>query len=198
MPSRICEETLHLLRIRGRVTLDQLAEALDAGTEEMSAALTQLAADGLVRNSGNPRVPWSITATGRQRAETRMTDISAATKTHCDERYQQFQELNGQLKQLCADWQARDPGTPAADFVPRLTPIDNAVQDVLHPLAPIAPAFAMYARRLSRAKDRFAGGADNYLTGIMVDSYHTAWFELHECFFITLGRSRRTEEIPRP
>ena len=105
--------------------------------------------------------------------------------------------MNGQLKQLCADWQARDTGT-AADFAGRLESVDDAIQDMLHRLTPVAPAFTMYPRRLSRARERFTAGADNYLTGIMVDSYHTVWFELHECFFITLGRSRQAEESSHP
>ena len=198
MSSRICEQTLHMLRIRGRITLAQLAEGMAADVTEITGALAELAADGLVWNSGRPRFPWSITETGRQLAETRMTGIDAAAKNLCDEHYQRFRELDGQFKQLCADWQARDTGAAvAADFGPRLKSVDDAVQDLLRQIAPVAPAFAMYARRLSRARGRFAGGADSYLTGIMVDSYHTAWFELHECFFITLGRSRQAEEIPQ-
>ncbi|HEX3789047.1 MAG TPA: hypothetical protein VHW44_14380 [Pseudonocardiaceae bacterium] len=198
MSTQICEQTLHMLRIRGRITLEQLAEGLDVDADAIAGALAELTDNGFVRNSGKPRIPWSIAEAGRQLAERRMTGISAAAKARCGEHYQRFQGLNGELKQLCADWQARDTGTAAADFVPRLAPIDDAVQDTLRQITPVAPAFAMYGRRLSRAKDLFADGAGNYLTGIMVDSYHTAWFELHECFFVTLGRSRQAEEIPRP
>jgi hypothetical protein len=195
MSSRIREEVLHMLCIRGRITPAQLADGLDS--QELSSPLTELEADGLVRNSGNARFPWSITEEGRQLAETRITGISAAAKTRCAGHYERFQELNEQLKQLCADWQSRDPGT-TTDFGSRLALVDDAAQELLRPVVEIAPAFAMYGRRLARARDRFTGGSDNYLTGILVDSYHTVWFELHECFFITLGRSRLAEEIPRP
>lgn len=44
---------------------------------------------------------------------------------------------------------------------------------------------------------RSAGGlrvSDAHLTGVLVDSYRNIWFECHECFFITLGRSRQAEE----
>ena len=197
MPSPIHDQALHMLRIRGRITPAQLADGLNVGADEISGPLTQLTDQGLVRDSGNARFPWSITEAGRQLAETRMTGIGAAAKLRCDEHYERFQELNEQLKQLCADWQKRDPdAVTAADFAPRLEIVDAAAQDMLRRIVPVAPAFAMYAPRLSRAQHRFAGGADNYLTGILVDSYHTTWFELHECFFITLGRSRSTEETP--
>ena len=85
MSSSISEQTLHILRIRGRVTLQQLAESLGSEPGELSGVVAELADHGLVRDSGNPRIPWSSTAAGRQVAETGMTGIDAAAKARCAE-----------------------------------------------------------------------------------------------------------------
>jgi len=194
MPADIADQTLHILRIRGRATPESLAAALDAPPELVRAALLDLESRGLAEDSGKPRLGWKITANGRLFADRRMTDTSPRALTLVADHYETFRKLNDELKQLCADWQARTEGQRPADFVDRLSPIDQQVQRILDEITPEAPHFAEYGARFARAHSQFASGSDAHLTGVLVDSYHNVWFECHECFFITLGRSRQAEE----
>ncbi|TVT52546.1 hypothetical protein FNH05_12800 [Amycolatopsis rhizosphaerae] len=201
MPVGTAEAILHILRIKSRATVDYLAGALDLPPSEIATALTALARQGLTADSGKPRFGWGITPPGKETAELRITATNGAREL-LDRHYATFRGLNDALKQLCADWQQRDQaheGTArlAARFAARLAPIDDGVQAILAAIVPSAPAFGLYAPRLSRARAKFAAGDDRFLTGILVDSYHNVWFECHECFFLALGRSRQEEEAAR-
>lgn len=194
MPVDIADPTLHILRIRGRATPASLVTALDSPLERVTAALLELESRGLVEDSGKPRLGWKITADGRAAADRRMTGISPEALTLVADHYETFRNLNDELKQLCADWQARTEDQTPSDFVGRLSPIDQEMQRILTEITPAAPHFAEYGARFTRAHSQFAAGSDSHLTGVLVDSYHNIWFECHECFFITLRRSRQAEE----
>ncbi|GHF43944.1 DNA-binding MarR family transcriptional regulator [Amycolatopsis bartoniae] len=195
MPSTSGERVLHVLLIRNRATTAQLAEALAVSADEISPVLRDAEARGLVRDSGNPRIGWAITPEGTREARRRVDDTPAEGRALVSARYEEFRELNDELKQLCADWQLRDPATMGpGDFTARLQGVDERIQRLLAEIQVPAPHFADYGPRLARARARFESGSDGYLTGVLVDSYHNIWFECHECFHITLGRSRREEE----
>lgn len=194
MPVDIAEPTLHILRIRGRATPESLCAALDSSLERVTAALLDLGSRGLAEDSGKPRLGWQITANGRLFADRRMTGISPQALTLVADRYESFLKLNEELKRLCADWQARTEDQSPSDYVDRLSPIDQQIQQMLTEITEVAPHFAEYGARFTSAHSQFASGSDSHLTGVLVDSYHNIWFECHECFFITLGRSRQAEE----
>ncbi len=194
MPADIADPTLHVLRIRGRATPESLAMALDSPPERITAALLDLESRGLVEDTGKPRLGWKITTNGTLAANRRMTEISPEAQALVTDRFVFFRMLNDELKQLCGDWQARTEAQGTADFVGPLSLLDQQVQRILAEIAPAAPSFAEYSGRFSRALSKFASGSDSHLTGVLVDSYHNIWFECHECFFITLGRSRQAEE----
>ncbi|MGB3440412.1 MAG: hypothetical protein WBA97_16825 [Actinophytocola sp.] len=194
MPADVTDPMLHVLRIRGRATPESLVEVLDSTPERVSAALLDLESSGLAENTGKPRLGWKITTNGRLSSDRRMTEISPSAQVLVADRYETFRRLNDELKQLCADWQGRTESQGTADFVAPLSVIDKGVQQLLAEITPGAPHFAEYSARFTRAYDRFASGSTSHLTGVLVDSYHNIWFECHECFFITLGRSRQAEE----
>lgn len=194
MPTDITAPLLHILRIRGRSTPESLAAALDTPLDEVRTALQDLSAQDLAEDTGKPRLGWKITATGKLTADKRMTEISPESQTLVNDRYETFRTLNDNLKQLCADWQARTETQGPADFVDQLSTTDQHIQKILAEIVPAAQHFAEYSTRFTRALNKFKSGSDNYLTGVLVDSYHNIWFECHECFFITLARSRQAEE----
>ncbi|OLF06989.1 hypothetical protein BLA60_29480 [Actinophytocola xinjiangensis] len=196
MPADIADPLLHVLRIRGRATPESLAAALDSTPERVGAALLILESTGLAENTGKPRLGWKITPDGTASAEKRMTQISPSAQATVADRYETFRTLNDELKQLCANWQSRAETQGPADFVAPLSVVDKEVQQLLAEITPGAPHFAEYSARFTRALDQFASGSDSHLTGVLVDSYHNIWFECHECFYITLGRSRHAEEAP--
>lgn len=194
MPADIADPTLHILRVRGRATPESLATALDSPLERITATLLDLETRGLVEDTGKPRLGWKITTNGNLAANRRMTEISPEARALVADRYESFRKLNDELKQLCTDWQTRTEAQGPTDFVGPLALIDQRIQQILPEITPAAPHFAEYGGRFSRAFSRFASGSDSHLTGVLVDSYHNIWFECHECFFITLGRSRQAEE----
>jgi hypothetical protein len=194
MPADLADSLLHILRIRGRATPESLAAALGSPVEPIRTALLDLASRDLAEDSGKPRLGWKITANGRLAADKRMTGISPEARAIVSDRYETFRKLNDELKQLCADWQARTEAQGPEDFADPLSAIDQPTQQLLAEIVPAAPHFAEYSARFTRALSQFTSGSDSYLTGVLVDSYHNIWFECHECFFITLGRSRQAEE----
>jgi hypothetical protein len=60
-------------------------------------------------------------------------------------------------------------------------------------LAEIMERFARYGSRLTEARARAEAGEHAWLTGALIDSYHTVWFELHEDLLATLGIARERE-----
>ena len=48
-------------------------------------------------------------------------------------------------------------------------------------------------RRLDRAMSALSAGDHRYVASPRVDSYHSAWFELHEELILLAGRSRADE-----
>lgn len=194
MPTDIAAPLLHILRIRGRATPESLATALDTPLDPVRTTLQDLGARDLAEDTGKPRLGWKITANGKLTADKRMTEISPDARALVSNRYETFRTLNEELKQLCADWQARTDAQGPEDFVAPLSTIDQHIQTILAEIVPAVPHFAEYSARFTRALNKFTSDSDNYLTGVLVDSYHNIWFECHECFFITLNHSRQAEE----
>jgi hypothetical protein len=53
--------------------------------------------------------------------------------------------------------------------------------------------FKTYRARLGRAAHLATGGDPRYIASPRVDSYHGAWFELHEDLIVLSGRTRAEE-----
>ncbi|HVV08936.1 hypothetical protein [Amycolatopsis sp.] len=183
------EGILQILRIRAQAAPPQLAEALGADEAEIRAGLAKLAEQGSVRDTGDARQGWTTTRAGRRTAEDRMKTLSEGSQPQLTKAFEAFLVLDGEFEELCADWRTRDAiKTGAAEFAPRLASIDDGARAVLEEIVPIAKHFALYAPRLARAREKFTGGTDSYLTGLTVDSYRTIWTEWHECFSVSLGK----------
>jgi pyruvate,orthophosphate dikinase len=58
----------------------------------------------------------------------------------------------------------------------------------------VVPRLAAYRRRLGRAAQNAAAGDQRYVASPRVDSFHSAWFELHEDLILLAGRTRADEE----
>ena len=61
------------------------------------------------------------------------------------------------------------------------------------PLFEGLPRLASYGRRLDEAAAKAASGDGMYIASPRVDSYHGAWFELHEDLIRLSGRTREEE-----
>ena len=146
-----------------------------------------------------PRDMWMITPDGKAAHEPKLVD--AASGLALDRLpYERFLALNDDFKRLCTDWQVKD-GQPndhsdeAYDDAirARLAEHDDVSQPVVSEVGGVVGWMAPYGRRLAAARERFVGGDPKALTGVMCDSYHDIWMELHEDLILTQGIDRAAE-----
>jgi hypothetical protein len=198
---------LHGLRLKGFADTVFLAEraGIDpTGTEELLRSLT---ADGLVREHEGRAVPWSLSPEGRAehgRLVAEELDASG-TRPVVDDAYERFRALNPELLQLFTDWQVLPGATPPRlndhsddeydrDVVERLAGAHARACPIIDGVGAHLERFGGYRSRLGAAVDRLRAGDREWFTGMLVDSYHTVWFELHEDLMATLGLERGAEE----
>jgi len=190
------------LGTKGFATTPSLAEALLTSPDTVQPLLDQLLVDGLAASVAGA---YRLTDAGSDRAgELLALDRAAWGSTAAATTLEAFLDLDGRMKQIVTDWQLR-PG----DVEPQVNDhadvrYDGEVLDrlaALHAeaaawLAPIESASARlrgYRERLGRAVERAVGGDGKYVASPRVDSYHGAWFELHEDLILLAGRTRAEE-----
>jgi DNA-binding MarR family transcriptional regulator len=190
---------LQLVRLRGRITLDDLAAA--AGLEQSAAAaVVAQAQDAGWVSEARDRV--RITAEGREV----LADLTAEERASVDRdrlsaAYERFDAVNTDFKQLVTDWQLIDGETPNdhsdaaydAAVVERLGALHERFAPLLAELAGIAPRLAIYPPRFGAALEKVQAGEHSWLARPLIDSYHTAWFELHEDLIGLAGLTRKQE-----
>ncbi len=189
---------MHALRVKGMGTVEVLAAMTGADPAAVDGVLQQLEEAGQAKYM-EPRELWLITPDGRTAHEpllARQLDGIDLGRLP----YERFLSLNGDFKQLCTDWQLRDgepndhsdPAYDAAVF-DRLEALHQEAAPVLDDHAGVLPWLAPYGPRLTAALDRLLSGDPKALTGVMCDSYHDIWMELHEDLIVTQGIDRVAE-----
>jgi hypothetical protein len=185
---------LHVLRIKGLADLGGLTSATGASPEEVAPALGELTTGLLVIQPPGRTGEWMLTTAGlekhaqlldAQRTPELLASVAAG--------YESFLDLNAPAKSLVTAWQ-QGVGD-AAVTLESLADIQEDAAEALLFAARGATRFGRYADRLETALVRAQSGDSRYVTDPLLDSYHTVWFECHEDFLLTLGRSR-AEESP--
>jgi len=188
---------LHTLRTRGFVTPDGFTQSIGIFPAEI---LARLVADGHVRYT-EKRDLYSLLPAGTERHEALLDSYAdEALRAGLAGPYGRFRELNEQFKQICTDWQLRN-GSPNdhadSDYdsacAARLAALHESSRPVLDAMAAVLPRLDRYATRLDRAVEAVANGETKRFTGVMCDSYHDVWMELHEDL-IVLQRIDRVQE----
>jgi len=190
---------LRLVALKGRASVDILADSLSLPSNVVVASYTPLCEARLCTNAGGI---LRLTPAGRDRLALLLADERA----HADPAavvalYDDFCVLNAELKQLMTAWQVKRDGTPNdhydvdydAGVLRRLADLHDRAGPLLHRLAQLSPRLAAYAVRLERATARIAAGERGYVARIIADSYHTVWFELHEDLMSLAGLTRAAE-----
>lgn len=201
---------LHVLRVRGVTTTEEIAAATGLGAEVVAAAMEDHQShDFVILRTGTSLAGWALTRFGRDedaQLARHELDVSNA-RENVEAAYRDFLVLNPTLLRLCTDWQLLPPvdnktppelnrhDDPAydAEVLERLAKVDGAVQPVCDGLGDALDRFASYGPRLAAARARVEAGEHDWLTKPMIDSYHSVWFELHEDFLATLGIERGSE-----
>lgn len=190
---------LQLARVKGLLSADAAALALDTNAAAVSGAFEQLCAKGWLGST--PR-GWRLTPEGRRivsgMIEEERSGLDAAVLRAL---YREFCEINTELKATMTAWQLRDDGKPndhsdgAYDRTvsARLILLHASADSLIARLVAAAPRLAHYRRRLAVALDKIQRGEAAYFARPIIDSYHTVWFELHEDLMAMNGLTRAAE-----
>jgi len=173
-------EALHLARIRGLVpaqALGDVGDLVDASLLVITDGGCMLTAEGYEHHE-QLLVGWRETI-----------DLEAMAKV-----YERFLVVNQPMKAACSAWQS-SAGDDEALFVAvdALTAITQRVRPALDRAGGLVARFGRYGPRLEAAVAAAGGGDPRFVTDPKVDSVHSIWFECHEDFLTTLGRSREDE-----
>ena len=192
---------LRLVSLKGRASVDILADALSLSPDIATTSYAPLCERGLCTKTGGG---FRLTPAGRDRLALMLADERA----HADAAavvalYEDFCVFDAELKQIMTAWQLKRDGIANdhadADYdravLQRLADLHGRLGTLMQRLAQLSPRLADYGARLSRAATRIAAGDHSYVARIISDSYHTVWFELHEDLMSLAGLTRASEAL---
>ena len=199
---------LHALRLRGGADTDAVSLATGIAPVEIERALAGLATGGLVEHRQAAPAGWRLTPAG-QSAHRRLVDDDLEVgdiRSRVEEAHRRFVEVNPDLLAACTAWQLRDvEGARVANdhtdaaydqaVVEQLVEVHRRIVPVLDDLGSHLDRFSRYAPRLQAALDHVVAGRGDWFTRPLLDSYHSAWFELHQDLLDTLAIERASEAV---
>jgi hypothetical protein len=188
---------LQAVRLKGRVSLADLATTLGEDPGDVAGAVDRLTGSGLLIDGKALRV----SPAGRARldvllaAERRHIDTAALAAAYAD-----FRTVNAEFKALVTDWQLKNgqPNTHDdldydAAVLARLDDVHERVTPIVTAAAAQVPRLNHYSAKLQAALDNVHDGDTAWLSRPLIDSYHTVWFELHEELIVAAGLTRESE-----
>ena len=192
-------DLLQGVRLKGRVSVADLAATLTSEPDAVGSAIEELAQSGLVLSGKTLR----LSPAGRER----LSELLDAERSQLDHDavagiYAAFRPVNAAFKALIADWQVKDSQPNPHDdasydeaVLARLEPVHQGAMAVIADAGAHVPRLRAYAGKLSSALDRVRSGDLIWLTRPIIDSYHTVWFELHEELIGVAGLTRHEEAL---
>jgi hypothetical protein len=188
---------LQAVRLKGRVSLADLAATLGKDTDDLVTTVDWLVQSGLLIDGKALR----LSPDGR----VRLDELLATERQHIDKAalaaaYADFRAVNPEFKALVTDWQLRngqpntheDTGYDAA-VLARLDNVHHRVAPIVATAAAQLPRLSRYSTRLQAALDKVHAGETAWVSRPLIDSYHTVWFELHEELILAVGLTRESE-----
>jgi DNA-binding transcriptional ArsR family regulator len=188
---------LQTIRLKGRVSPDDLAATIDEDRAAISETVTRLTDSGLVLADKTFRLSQEGRARleGLLAAERRGADADAIAAA-----YDEFREVNSDFKECVTDWQLKDDQPNKHDdadydaaVLARLDDIHQRVIPIIATVAGQIPRLSAYASKLDAAHAKVQRGEAMWLTRPMIDSYHSVWFQLHEELIGAAGLTREGE-----
>jgi pyruvate,orthophosphate dikinase len=197
-PGASADDLLRAMLVKGYCAAPGAATALGCENDVAQRLLDGLVAEDLAE----PAVgSFRLTAAGREAAARLLTaDAERWGTANAQSALDAFVALDGRMKAVVTAWQMKDPQTLNdhadsaydAEVLARLASLHDDVRAWLEPLTAGLPRLARYGARLA-AGGAAAAGDGRYIASPRVDSYHGAWFELHEDLILLAGRTRADE-----
>ncbi|MGB0121639.1 MAG: hypothetical protein WBP55_11885 [Solirubrobacterales bacterium] len=186
--------TLHTLKIKGRAGEEEILTVVGGSPEELSATLASLSEQELVvERTGGRRPGWMLSPTGRAKHEELLAEgVSDEDRENLAEIYEGFLALNATVKEISSKWQAVSDDAERFELMEEMHEVHPDAAETLSNAGGIIDRFGRYGDRLGTALEMVEEDP-RYMVSPAVDSYHTIWFEAHEDFLLTLGRTRQQE-----
>jgi hypothetical protein len=191
---------LHALAVKKHADAPVLAEFTGLSQADVARLLGEAAGSGRVVAAQGKYVlaPLARLALDGQYAREYANVRANATFLQA---YENFEQINVQLKTLITDWQtievggarvANDHSDASYDIriVDRLGNLHERTDRILAQLVQGLPRLEYYRRKLTEALERAEDGHSEWVSDARLPSYHTLWFELHEDLLRILGRRR--------
>jgi pyruvate,orthophosphate dikinase len=193
------DDALRALLIKGYGDGSALGPALGCSAGDATRVITELVDAGLAEPGAGS---FRLSSSGRDAASALLAaDRDAWSPAAAESALEAFLALDARMKQVVTDWQMRDPTTLNdhadaaydAAVLARLAELHADVERWLAPLVAGLPRLARYGARLAAANEAAQSGNGKFVASPRVDSYHSAWFELHEDLIRLAGRTRESE-----
>ena len=193
------DDVIRTLAVKGYGNGAAVGTALGCPAEEAARVIDRLVADGMVEAGAGS---FRLTAEGRAAGREKIAEDTAAWGiANAGAALDAFVALDQRMKNIVTAWQMKDASTfndhsdtaYDASVLASLGVLHADVDAWLAPLAAGLPRLARYGVRLAAAAAEAAAGDGRYVASPRVDSYHGAWFELHEDLILLAGRSRADE-----
>jgi pyruvate,orthophosphate dikinase len=190
------------LAIKGSASADAIAAAVISGVEQVMAAVNGLQAEGLVEDEGHA---FRLTTKGQAHASELIDrDRKEWGEGQAQAALLAFHDLDQRVKDIVTAWQLRDvdgaqllndhaDAAYDAEVLGRLADLHHDAIKWFESLSGRPAAMIAYPARLKRALESANQGDQRFVASPRVDSYHSAWFELHEELIRLAGRSRAEE-----
>lgn len=195
-------DILHVLAIKTMASTDAITPAVGPEAKDVLDELRRLRDQGWAEHLERRDI-WRITKQGRIRhAELMSDEIPSEIRELLRAGYDHFLSLDQWFKGVCTRWQVR-AGVPndhsdaeySASIVTELGEIHAGAQALVADFGRVLPRLANYQGRLSDAVNRLHAGDTQAFTGVLCDSYHDIWMELHRELQLLLQIDRKAEEL---
>lgn len=179
---------LHYLSMEGLADTETIAEGLDLSNDEIDDTLSELEADGFVKNEGF----WYLTDDGEGYLNDLLRErFTAEQLDELEARYADFESFDLAFKDLANAWQGTEVDAKREELIEELSEFHGEVRSFFDEFSePIHSKYKRYIDDLDAALQKLRDGEEDYYTGTEVNSYHTVWFRLHDDLLRTLGKER--------
>ena len=196
------DQLIHVLSIKGFAKEEILAATVGLEVLDVELMAQSLIKDGFLESS---RIGMKLTEKGKAAAAKILEDAREKVDLVALETfYLAFMPINQAYKKSVSSWQIKTVGESAEpndhgdakydqQVLSEMFKDHGSLKLLVATHLASCPLLKDYARRLEKAYASVSAGDYQFVTGALIDSYHTVWFEFHEALIRLSGKDRATE-----